>query len=402
MKLIKSNRLKLISMKKTSILKEIKAIRNQINDALDILAQRIISELDKEHEKYKQEISADLITLCDLITSCNRNRPDLSRSYDTKQMFIIDKLWRAMILSTEDFLKKVHLSTSAWLKFEPNDALYEAVMKTDCIGKLIKSDFQVLRTIRINSDTEVCSICGMCQLSDGTIILIDNKNDNLKRLDDQIKVKDFLGLGIAPLGICSVSLTEVAVLLSDTSLQFISIGRSLVFQRKVQINHFTATRIGGMAYCNNHIWISGNDSVHIYTLSGSLEKTICNDPQDQRLFPYYSPGQIAASESKVYITAWEDRVVVCNENGDVVDELRDQHLDGTYGVCIAEEDKLLVAGSSSRNVVVFGTDGKALGDLFCRKDLLSGPWLLCYDKQRHCLFIGYQNTSVINVFQLSL
>lgn len=420
-KLEKSKNITLTKKKKATLLQEINIVIKRADKHLASLKKAIVAELDTQQIDIEKEISRDMKAADDLINACDKHKSDLTSSCDEKHLFINEKLGRLFLADAAGFLKNANLQKQHSLKFVPNDHLFDAIKKSKNAGKIMKNDAKSSTkskaeleknytvasiketSMKIKSDENNCSVNGICQLPDGTILLIDMYNNKLKRLNDRLKVKDFLDLKSHPIGLCSVSSSEVAVRMKET-IQFVSVGQTLSYQRDVTIIHPTSAMFG-MACCTNLLWIPADKSVNIYALSGILVRKIDTDSQGKRIFPVSNPTNIVVSndETKVYVAAGGDRVVVFSSNGLLTAELRDNRLDHSCSVCITEDNNLLVSGFYSKNVIMFNGEGRSLGELVKRDDTLpaSNPCLLLYDRHKCRLIIGYQCESKVQIIQLN-
>lgn len=404
----KSKNLTLSKTKKANILKEIDKSRKEMNDDLDQLENKMKKELDDEIIKLEQEMRDDVAAADDLLATVSKRKPDLAQTDDDKHLFIAEKLGRKVVSDSNDFLMKANSFARNTLKFESNPSLYYGIKKADRMGRFVRYSSHVVNSIdnvnvKTQDDRIPCFILGMCHLQDGAILLIDRNNKKLKRLDDQLNVKDFCNMKSDLFGLCTVSSTEVAVEFKD-SIQFVEVTDKLAPGKKIKINAHKFCSSNSITFCNDQFWTFAGKSlsIFVYSLSGSLIKTIDRDAQGQKVFPIYCPAGIAVSndETRVYVTDGTNRLVVYNTNGDFMYDLRDPKLTGTAGVCVTDSDIALVAGYASKNVVMFDRDGNNLGELVTSKDMLSGPRSLHYDRKKRRLIVGYE-TDIIQEYNLS-
>lgn len=409
----KTDDLKVIKKRKADIILEISVTKKRLVAHLDALERKIIAELDVKLNKLEAELKAEIAVADDLITTCDKRKPDLTSNYDKKQMFIIGKLGKVVLDDVFWYFNNAALSLRPFLKFDPNVQLINTVHHSSRMGNIIgRKHFTVKSmretSIRVSSNKlpsvlpKKCWIKGMCQLPDGTILLIDFNYNKLKRLDNELNVKDFYDLDDKPKGMCSVSSTEVAVRLNDNTIHYIYVGQSLTFQRKFPLKCFNRAR-SGMAFVDDHLWISGDKAVYIYTLDGSFVKKLETDSEGQKIFVSNDPRHIdvSLSKTKVFVTAGDNRIVVFSTGGDVINELTDHRLNQVESVCVTEDDVVLVCGGISKNIVMFGGDEERLGELVASGDMKSNPTSMCYDYKNSRLLVGYVNLDEIQIFQLN-
>lgn len=405
-KLEKSNDIRNLKTKKAKILQEINEVREQMNNHLDALEHAIIAKLDAEENQLEKEINAEIKVIEDLMAAFDKQKPDLTCNYNGNQMYIIAKLGRAVLADANTVLEKAKSLINPSLEFKRNEVLCDVIEQSDSIGQVIRKYSRPAGTnlskyfvksvqeknVRVTSDEYCCCINGMCLVSDGTFMLTDYSNKRLKKLSKQFKVNKFRDFKTKPLGLCSVSTNEVAIGLDGENLAFSHIDNQNLFthKRTALQNLFKAE--WGMACCSGHIWIPCIGAVCIYSLDGSLVKKVETDTQGRKIFSECGPYQIAVNknETKVYVAAGGDRVVAFRNNGDFIGELHDQQLNRAHGVCITEDDVVLVAGYSSNNIVMFDKDGNNLGALISGYETLVHPLTLCYDRQECRVLVGFE------------
>ena len=104
----------------------------------------------------------------------------------------------------------------------------------------------------------------------------------------------------------------------------------------------------------------------------------------------------------VIVTDKSDGAVCLRSDGTVIRELRDGRLVNTVSVCVSDDGTVFVAGNSSHNIVMFGRDGKCLGELLDKDGGLQRPVSMCYDKKRNCIVVGNYRSNNLVVLNMSL
>ncbi|XP_060590890.1 uncharacterized protein LOC132745900 [Ruditapes philippinarum] len=243
----------------------------------------------------------------------------------------------------------------------------------------------------MTNDRNQCYINDICQLVDGTIILTDYNNKRIKRLDVNYNIKDCLDLGTYPTAICcTAGNAEVAVKLATYKVCFISVGSSLSKMRDISVRGGGYT---GMTICAGQLWVSDENGVNVYSLTGTLIKSMRNDVNGQRILKSYAQ-QMAVSGDTVIVTDNSDGAVSLNRDGTVKREPRDKRLKNTRGVCVANDGTVFISGFSSHNIMMFDRDGKCLGELVDNKGCLKNPLAMCYDKKKNCVLVAsYSETN---------
>lgn len=401
----------MLKTKRAALLKEVDALRQEMNYHLDELERKVKSELDEVLTKIEEEIRDDIATVDNLLTACSKIKNE--RYFDNTQTFIVEKLGAKVVADASSFLARSKSSKHVDISFNRNIQVYKGIKMADDIGKIVKIERNYVRSrkyevksndqldVKVGNDRKPCVINGICQLKNGHILIVDQNNQKLKRLNDQLKVKDFCDLECEPFGLCPISPNKVAVRFKE-SVQIIHAGQSLSHDKTIKINEFELCYGNSMAVCAGNIWTFDEKSVLIFTLSGEMLKMIEEDSKGQKIFPKSNPASIVVNydESKVYVADGIDKVVVFDSEGMLINELRDHRLIGTQCVCVTEDECVFVAGYISMNVIVFDNEGNSLGELITSKDMLSFPRSLCYNRKTKCLLVGYFQTDVLQQFKL--
>ena len=322
-------------------------------------------------------------------------------------------------------IEKIEQNLTGHIKeLEKDESLYRKPEYTS-VKKQLKSNLSGLREVkkeieqgRMFKEINVkiselrenqCHISGICQLPDGTIILADNNNKRIKRMDADYNINktDYLDVEDYPRGICCTGDTEVAVKLSNNRVQFISVGSSLSHLRDRDISVLAGGGYYGIAYCAEKLWISTGRGVDVYDKQGILINTISkadkqgklintisktgktdDENEEKHIFKSYTQ-HMAVCEEGVIVTDYSDGAVCLSKDGKVIRELRNNALSVTRGICVSEDETVFIVGSTSKNIVAFPKDEECseyLNKKGCLKDI--NPVSMCYDKSEKCLLVG--------------
>ncbi|XP_053388738.1 myosin heavy chain, clone 203-like [Mercenaria mercenaria] len=246
------------------------------------------------------------------------------------------------------------------------------------------------------TDKNTCFISDVCQHQDGTILLTDSDNRNVKRLKSNYKLKDNCDLDASPKNICFISKNEVAVKMNNNTIQFIDVSNTMSKTRCIDI---VSGGQFGLAFCMGELWTSGRVGVNVYSTTGNLVKSIDNN---QNVQPIFKSGtqHMAASGDSVLVTDSSDGAVCLNNDGTIRRELRSSGLKYTRGVCVSDDGIVLLCGFSSNNIVMFSSEGKYLGELVAQDVGLKSPISLCYDVNKHSVIVTCSFSNAISVVEL--
>jgi hypothetical protein len=150
----------------------------------------------------------------------------------------------------------------------------------------------------------------------------------------------------------------------------------------------------GITYCAGELWVSAWTGVNVYSMTGTLIKSISNNVNGQRIFKS-NPQQMTVSEDTVIITDYSDGAVCLNRDGRVKRELRDKRLAATQGVFVANDGTVFISGYTSNNIMMFDRDGKCLGELVGKDAGQVYPTSLLYDDKKNCLIAACDPDKII-------
>ncbi|KAH3794715.1 hypothetical protein DPMN_148253 [Dreissena polymorpha] len=293
-------------------LQEIRDLRTKLNASLDALENATLNELDTIRTKLQTSLNKD-------VDNCNKLKDELKHLHKavnalcdkrkTKFMVIASKKSENKILECETFLKENIVKSQSSIIFKANIDIEQYLCQQFSLGRIIdsmrslaleinsnkvltlktksenivRSDTRQYR-MRISSDTSFCRISGISSLPSGHVVVADQYNGKLKLLDKHYNVSSHCNLSAAPIDICQITSSEVAVIVKicesyETSaidpgnygVQFISVSNGqLVNGRKFQLPHGAV----GIAHHQGALYVTSGTALYHYTLDGSLMKSL--------------------------------------------------------------------------------------------------------------------------------
>ena len=257
--------------RKAELLADIMKFRQEINDELDKLEKTSVTEIEIKLKILDDKIEEGLKQLQankDSVTATNNKftSPNINQSDEFVLMMMGEQAVHDANKCIEDYTKNIKFEG---IRFQPDRTLITKLEKSKSLGMLdslpqIKGERSYC--VKVKSDKVAGFIISACHLTDGSIILADNTNKKLKRIDsNNYTVRDFCGLPERPWQVCSINNSQVAVSLQSEGIHFISLDRQMTSTRKIN----TEFQCYGLAYANDNLYISDKSkSVYIYTLSG--------------------------------------------------------------------------------------------------------------------------------------
>ncbi|XP_069122453.1 probable E3 ubiquitin-protein ligase MID2 [Argopecten irradians] len=230
--------------------------------------------------------------------------------------------------------------------------------------------------IKMDSDQSDCSAHGIVITPDGSIVVGDINNQNLKLINTDGDVVDELKVDRKPWDLCLVDNTTVAAAIGN--------GVHVVTVTPSKLTLSNVINIGkqchGITYRNGEFIVSSGKEVYRVTKDGKTQilhkgpntiYTLSQDHRDGTLFiPYYNhtPGSTAVGS-----------LSTDNLHKDV---LKVGVVRNAYGVDVDGEGNVYVCGWGSNNVVQMSGDGTNVRELLTTADGINKPEAIsvCGDK----------------------
>jgi hypothetical protein len=253
--------------------------------------------------------------------------------------------------------------------------------------------------VKLESDENECSIISACYMKNGTIIQADNKNRKLKRLDSHnYIITDWYNLPGQPWQICKINETQVAVTLPfQQEIYFISVDRQMKTTNKIE----TGFNCYGFAYAKNHLYISDETSVFIYTMTGRRLKQFSTDQSGQKLFSDINSIAVSKNAARIYVADDLKGLIVLDNNGQIVTRYNSKLLQMASYCNLTEAGSVLVSGHDSNNVLQFTSDGELKGEVIKADSRKPAATLsVCCNQQMSKMCISRDGEDNIEVYDI--
>ncbi|XP_053401132.1 uncharacterized protein LOC123549612 [Mercenaria mercenaria] len=417
MKQNKDENIKMVEKQNKEMQLKVQQTKKKLIQHAEKLADETTKTVDTLHTSLIQELANERDTVIKSITMLENCRRQLNSSgtFDKSVQFVKQKLQKGILSAAENLFDDTCKFESKKITCKENDVLLDQIMSATSLMKVERSVDQKKSTwnipptiksmstvnVKESSDMKECDIVGICQLSDGTIILADCANSKIKRLDDQYRVSDHCDIEAGPTGICCTGINEVAVKLRNNKVQFVSVGAQML--KTVQFDIKGGIYIGFVMFADT-IWSYNGYGADIYCKSGTLLKTLKDDSSGKQFFKSASSTcviPIASNKSSVYVSDLGSRVVCLDTSENVKMMLTEPKLKQIRAACKSDYGIVFVAGWSSHNIMMFGSDGKYLGELIASDQGIKYSKSLCYDSKKRKLVVGSISNN-ISVIELSI
>ncbi|XP_053387319.1 uncharacterized protein LOC123542048 [Mercenaria mercenaria] len=260
------------------------------------------------------------------------------------------------------------------------------IFKTQLYGKF---------DVKEKSDSNVCTITGICQLPDGNILIADCDNEKLKRLDQSYKLPDSLRLPGGPYSICNVGSDEIAVYLPGAKkVHYISVRKELTLTRSFS----TVNYCRGMVYVDNKLYVCRGDlcdsasyCIKVYNNAGRLQHSISGLSSVPAYITVTDDGQ------HLLVTSLNsDNITMMDLTGNVVNTFSNRDLKEPYGKCTDCKGLVFICGWKSITVVQLEPKQQKIDVILGEKDGIKNPWAIYYDrKQSRVLISCYQSNQLM-------
>ncbi|XP_053390418.1 uncharacterized protein LOC128553310 [Mercenaria mercenaria] len=402
-----------LEVQRSDILHNIQDIENTIVEYIGKLKREAVESLNKTCSEVNGKLESEISLMANTITEVDKSKGILQtvNRVDARQQFVQIKLIERTVKDAKELFEESESEGTRIARFTENADLRSILTTVTDLGRVeslsenqkqitprqykIKAKKEL--NVRMRNDNKTCYIIDLCLLQDGTVVLTDYSNRKIKRLDTNFSIKDAFDVTFNPTAICCTAKNEIAVKLSNDTVQFISVGQILSVLRNISVAGVSCC---GMAYLAGELWVSNESSVNVYNTSGTLLKSINKIVNGQSIFKS-SPKRMSVRGVTVIVTDGSDGAVCLGRDGTVKSELRDGRLKNCIGVCVSADGTVFLSGYNSKNFVMFSGDGKCQGELSTKETDLLYVFSLCYVNQRNCLILAREiyNDS-INILEM--
>ncbi|XP_052215630.1 uncharacterized protein LOC127834081 isoform X2 [Dreissena polymorpha] len=141
--------------------------------------------------------------------------------------------------------------------------------------------------VKIEKDTaNRCYISGICEIATGVLLITDKKNRKVKLLDQTMKVVAHYDLPSAPVSICSIDSSLVAVAMCIYEVHFIRVTNlQLVKDRTMAFQHLCH----GISHHKGNLFITTKKALYQYTVDGRLVSKLYKDTREGQTGVNISP-----------------------------------------------------------------------------------------------------------------
>ena len=257
--------------------------------------------------------------------------------------------------------------------------------------------------VRTHEDKQVPWISGCTVMPNGHVVLCDNRNNQIKLLDDSWTITGRLTLQ-RPLDISVIDSSNVIVSLPDKKqLQHVQVFPRMEAGRIIQLNKMC----WGVAVCGEKMYVSchnnpGDGEVRVLDLQGNIKRRLGINQDGSFLFtfPYYIT--VSDSGEKIFVSDFGTNIITClTPSGTVIYTYKDDDMRRPRGLICDSGDNVLVCGGRSHNVHTISPDGNKNRTLLTSQDGLNNPYSIAYKESESTLIVGCYGSNKLLLFKLA-
>ena len=264
--------------------------------------------------------------------------------------------------------------------------------------------------VRRTDDWSICNINGMVINANGSLLVADNINKNVKSFTQNGTLLTSLTLSEYPYAIALMS-SSTAVLSSSSILwynrvQFLKVSdlSALSVQMSVPVDYW----IISLAVCNNNLVIISNTnpvSVKMIGIYGHEIWSTSLDIGGQPLFqaPTHLTTQVIDGKTTVIVTDWGRATITLldAENGELK-KIIDVKRKGPMGIAVDNEGYVYMCFGKTLEISIWSTDFSQSRILLSTNQLQGYPRNIIYSHVTGEIFVSYtlSSTCIIDRFQV--
>jgi hypothetical protein len=397
---IRQREIKRLSKRKEEEVEKIKQFRIDVNQKLDNLEKKSIDNIEEKYKALIKKFEEQITILTTFQTDVQTSAEELkSASSNVSQIFVGTKVAISVTERAYTGLKEKTVEFKLFdLIFEGQQDLMSEIDNMDMLGVIIGHPGEKREIhIKHDSDKSCCSIYSVCILNDGSVIIADNCNSSLKRLDvPSANVVDVCQLPESPWQICQID-NEIAVSSGQMNIKIVTTDGPLKETREIKTDHICY----GLGYKNGKIYVTdSNDTVYVYNKTGTMLIQFAKDQAGDNLISDIYSLTVSQDGERIYVADDEYGLVVLSKEGKLYGKYTTSNLKSAMEICETDSGDILVCGESSNNIVQFSPNGEVIGEILTSDGKTGGCRAVCYDRNNMKLIVGRQSRDYIEVYDM--
>ena len=413
---------------------DIQVFRKEVKTIFDNLESNLLSDVNKWKQGENRRVDQDMSTIdtTENVLKVDRKRVEDAIRVGKKEVMFVADIQVSKSLNTykrklEDLENDIEKPS---LAFERNEILFDLVAGIDKLGSLVtkhKDSRQVLKqpaksystdsatilkdrniksrrevNVRTGDDQEESWISGCTVIPKGHVVVCDQRNKQIKLLDDSWTITGQLQLP-DPWDVSVLDSSHVIV----SSPENKQLQKVHVFSKMKVVSTIQLDRVcWGVAVSGEEIYTTchddpGKGEVVVLDLQGNIKRRLGTNPDGSYLFTGPSYITVSASGEKIFVSDYNTDSITClTPSGTVIYTYIDGDMRDPRGLICDSGDNVLVCGRLSHNVHIISPDGKKYRTLLTSKDGLSFPWSIAYKESEDTLIVICLRSDKLLLFKL--
>lgn len=412
---------------------KIAEVRKNTMKILGDFESNISEEMKEFHQRLEKKYSEKersiqiLLTKTDVTLSKLQNQTKKLNTEELKEFSEQTLAEASLILQDPDNVYTNILNKTLQTEKDNANAIFEYCLddflyKISCFGRGSSTDGSLEASTKLVSefydvtvptDKRECDINGSCVMPDGTLMLTDWNNTNIKYLNKEFQVTQTCDLPGIPWAVCCSGTKEVAVTLHFLQrIQFVSLSASnMILADSFKVKN----KCQGVFCVDNRIFVScgggglleGSGQVYVYTRDGNVLETFKIDRLGNHLFSCPQHLTVTKDMSRLYVADQNFGLLAIDLQKKIPEKLcaggqtARKHAEAK-GVCLTDDLNILTCDFILDEVVLHtdidGTE-QSVQVLLDSKYGISNPQSICYSNINSALVVTSGNSNLLQVFK---
>lgn len=374
----------LLSKEEVQLMKQVDKYEAEMVEAVHEMAITTKENIRKQHQIFKQELNEEFEKLGNFLADAQQHMKNIEKPIRNESQCFVDLSFARDVLKPGNkFLEEMFgPSCTRHLSYVFNNDILISLKKCDSFGDefekptltgeaskigkptLTGASSKTMCINRVKGDKDICYITDTAETADGTILLTDYNNHRLKCAKLFSGVQDWIDVPGAPMSVCHISDSEVAVSLrEECKIQFVSTTQPM----KLMSSFSTPDRCNRLCYdeetdelfvCCGGRWHGSAGEVHVFGKNGNLKrsfgKTMFSTPVDIKL---------TKERKTLFVADREKGIFVLDTQGNIKWSDSNYILTEIWGVADAGDDQVFTSGDGSDNVCMLSKEGRVLSKI---------------------------------------
>jgi len=410
---MRQENMKSVSQSGDKSLRQIRTLRQQVNEMFDRLEKKTIHEIDSRKTSLESKINADVDRIAVVTENLQKLLDEIKdKGKSDAESYICFKKCDAMVRAANDLVEKVTSHDDYAISFQPYKGILDYLSSLESLGDVtvvgdekplpgpdhvFRVESSQMHNVQVVGDGGECNIYGACALPSGEYLLADVYNNHrLKLFSRDFKVITSLDVPKFPYDVCCTGEHEAAVAVNhdgedrhEILLVQVQAGK-IKKTRTIKLRH----RCEGLAQNGGQLYVTTCTSLHVYDLKSGQDRQLYSDETGQ--YTFYKCA-VSPDGSRIYITNnTHHQLITLNKDGTKLSTLTHPELRYPCAVHVSSLGHVFISCPHRNTVVqVVGNDVSTLAGV---KDGVTNPRALCFNSSSNTLVVSqYKNDNIVEL-----